>query len=60
MSAGEVDRVGKQLDQSQAGMDRANRLVRQAAEQMIPDDPLCPHPHREAHPVPLQRRDAIA
>ena len=36
MNAGETDRVDKLLDQSQAGMDRANRLVRESAEQMIP------------------------
>jgi hypothetical protein len=36
MSAGETAEVGKQLEQSQAAADRANRLVREAAEQMIP------------------------
>jgi hypothetical protein len=33
---GKADEVGKQLDQSQTALDRANRLVREAAEQMIP------------------------
>jgi len=35
-SAGESAEVGKQLEQSQTALDRANRLVRAAAEQMIP------------------------
>ena len=36
MSDGKADEVRKHLDQCQAALDRANRLVRQAAEQMIP------------------------
>ena len=35
-NAGEAAEGRKQLDQSQTAMDRANRLVREAAEQMIP------------------------
>ena len=34
--AGKEAEFGKLLDQSQTAMDRANRLVREAAEQMIP------------------------
>jgi len=34
--AGEGDQVGKQLERSRTALDRANRLVREAAEQMIP------------------------
>ncbi|MBU1891170.1 hypothetical protein KJ782_06850 [Patescibacteria group bacterium] len=34
--AGEGAQVQKQLDQCQTALDRANRLVREAAEQMIP------------------------
>jgi hypothetical protein len=33
---GKSDEVGKQLELCQSALDRANRLVRQAAEQMIP------------------------
>ena len=36
MSDGKADEVRKHLDQCQTALDRANRLVRQAAEQMIP------------------------
>jgi hypothetical protein len=36
MNAGEAAEVRKNLEQTQAALDRANRLVRQAAEQMIP------------------------
>ena len=36
MSDGKADDVRKHLDQCQTALDRANRLVRQAAEQMIP------------------------
>jgi hypothetical protein len=36
MNAGDASEVRKQLDQTHAALDRANRLVRQAAEQMIP------------------------
>ena len=36
MNAGERPTVRKQLDQSQTALDRANRLVREAAQQMIP------------------------
>ena len=36
MSAGEAAEARKQLDQCQAALDRANRLVREAAQQMIP------------------------
>jgi type 1 glutamine amidotransferase len=36
MNAGETAEERKQLDQTQAALDRANRLVRGAAQQMIP------------------------
>ncbi len=36
MSDGKADEVDKQLEQTQTALDRANRLVREAAEQMIP------------------------
>jgi hypothetical protein len=36
MNAGETAEERKQLDQTQAALDRANRLVREAAQQMIP------------------------
>ena len=36
MNAGEAAEERRQLDQSQTAMDRANRLVREAAQQMIP------------------------
>ena len=36
MSAAEAAEARKQLDQSQVALDRANRLVREAAQQMIP------------------------
>jgi hypothetical protein len=36
MSAGESAEAGKQLDESRTALDRTNRLVREAAEQMIP------------------------
>jgi hypothetical protein len=36
MNAGEGDEVRKHLDRTQAALDRANRLVREAAQQMIP------------------------
>jgi len=43
MSAEEpADQVGKQLEQCRTALDRANRLVRQAAEQMIPYARIAP------------------
>ena len=36
MNAGDANAERKQLDQAQAALDRANRLVREAAQQMIP------------------------
>ena len=36
MNAGDAAEVRKQLEQSQAALERANRLVRDAARQMIP------------------------
>ena len=36
MNAGDFDDIRKLLDQSQTALDRSNRLVRQAAQQMIP------------------------
>ena len=35
-SAGQAAEVGKHLEQSRTALERANRLVRSAAEQMIP------------------------
>jgi hypothetical protein len=35
-TAGEAAEAGRQLEQCRTALERANRLVRQAAEQMIP------------------------
>jgi hypothetical protein len=40
MSAGESAEADKAFEQTQAALDRANRLVREAAQQMIPYAPI--------------------